>query len=196
MPHPTLCPARLLLLRLAAPPPLPALAPDAPLPPLVVPPTPDRVPDYTALDPSTGLHMTGTPQHLQVAAYRLRVTGKVSRPLTLAYDDLRRLPRLDTRDPIVCRGYFEDYARWAGASLEAVLDRAGPLPAAKELELESADGYRTTVTLAQAHSGYALLAYEWEGKALPVLHGFPVRAVFPGQPGSCWVKWLVAIRVR
>jgi DMSO/TMAO reductase YedYZ molybdopterin-dependent catalytic subunit len=52
------------------------------------------------------------------------------------------------------------------------------------------------VTLAEARSGYALLAYEWEGKALPVLHGYPVRAVFPGLPGTKWVKWLVAIQVQ
>lgn len=189
--------ALILALLLPAPPaPAPALAPDAALPALALPPTPDDVPPYAGLDRSTGLHMTGTPQHLRVAAYHLTVTGKVVRPLRLGYDDLRRLPRLDTRDPIVCRGYFEDYARWAGASLAAVLDQAGIRSNARELELVSADGYRTTVTLAEARSGYALLAYQWEGKALPVLHGYPVRAVFPGLPGNKWVKWLVAIRVQ
>jgi sulfane dehydrogenase subunit SoxC len=39
------------------------------------------------------------------------------------------------------------------------------------------------------------LAYEWEGKALPALHGFPVRAVFPGLEGNQWVKWLTKIEV-
>jgi DMSO/TMAO reductase YedYZ molybdopterin-dependent catalytic subunit len=164
--------------------------------PLAMPSTPAQVPGYAALDPSTGLHMTGTPQHLQVASYRLKVTGKVLHPLSLSYDDLRRMPRLATRDPIVCRGYFEDYAHWAGAALEALLDRAGTRPGAKELELVSADGYSATVTLAEARSGYALLAYEWEGKALPVLHGYPIRAAFPGLPGNRWVKWLVEIRVQ
>lgn len=174
-----------------------ALLSQAPaLPPLAMPPTPGEVPAYTALDPSTGLHMTGTPQHLQAATWRLRVSGKVARPLSLSYDDLRRLPRRATRDPIICKGYFEDYARWAGASLEAVLDQAGVKPNARELELVSADGYRATVSLAEARSGYAFLAYEWEGKALPVLHGFPVRAAFPGLPGNRWVKWLVAIQVQ
>lgn len=189
-------PLPLSLLLLIPPAPTPALPPGAPLPALVRPPTPGEVPAYTALDRATGLHMTGTPQHLQTAAYRLEVAGRVARPLRLAYDDLRRLPRMDTRDPIVCRGYFEDYARWAGASLAAVLDTAGVRPGARELELVSADGYRATVTLAEARSGYAMLAYEWEGKALPELHGYPVRAVFPGLPGNKWVKWLVAVQVR
>ena len=167
-----------------------------PLPPLPQPPTPAVTPKYTELDPATGLHMTGTPRRIDLAGYRLRVTGKVLHPLALRYDDLRRMPRLTSREVIACRGYFEDYANWAGCALTAVLDRAEPRPAARQLELVSADGYRTTVTLQEARSGYAFLAYEWEGKALPVLHGFPVKASFPGLPGNKWVKWLVEIRVE
>jgi DMSO/TMAO reductase YedYZ molybdopterin-dependent catalytic subunit len=172
------------------------LAAQSPLPPLALPPEPDTVPGYTEMDPLTHLHMTGTVQRIAVSGYRLKVTGKVRRRLSLTYDDLRRMPRLTSRDVIVCRGYFEDYAHWAGCALTALLDRCEPRPGAKGLELVSADGYRTTVTLQEARSGYAFLAYEWEGKALPVLHGFPVKAAFPGLPGSKWVKWLVEIRVE
>ena len=60
----------------------------------------------------------------------------------------------------------------------------------------SADGYSTNVTLAQASSPTAFLAYELEGRVLPVLHGFPLRAVFPALDGNNWAKWLVEIRVR
>ena len=166
------------------------------LEPIVVPTLPATIPGYTEVDPATGLHMTGTPQVIDLATYHLTVEGKVTRSLSLTYDDLRRMPRLTSRDVIVCRGYFEDYAHWAGCALTALLDRCEPRPGAKGLELVSADGYRSTVTLQEARSGYAFLAYEWEGKALPVLHGFPVKAAFPGLPGSKWVKWLVEIRVE
>jgi DMSO/TMAO reductase YedYZ molybdopterin-dependent catalytic subunit len=40
------------------------------------------------------------------------------------------------------------------------------------------------------------LAYELEGKPLPVLHGFPLRAVFPGLEGNKWAKWVVGIEVE
>lgn len=166
------------------------------LPELELPDRPAEIPGPNELDPSTGLHMTGTPQYLAVRSYRLRVDGKVYRPLVLTYDELRRLPRLASRDPLVCSGYFEDYANWAGASLIAVLERAGVKPGAKSLELKSADGYSTFVNLSEARSGYAFLAYEWEGKALPELHGYPIRAVFPGAPGYNWVKWLIEIQVK
>jgi len=32
-----------------------------------------------------------------------------------------------------------------------------------------------------------------EGETLPVLAGFPLRAVFPGEPGYRWVKWILEI---
>ena len=58
-----------------------------------------------------------------------------------------------------------------------------------------ADHYATSMSLQAASSGENFLAYEWERKALPALHGFPVRAVFPGLEGNQWVKWLTKIEV-
>ena len=67
------------------------IGPDASgkLPPVSQPPWPRRIPGYTEVDPETGLHMTGTPQHIDIASYRLKVTGKVDRPLSLTFDDSR-----------------------------------------------------------------------------------------------------------
>ena len=140
--------------------------------------------------------MTGTPQEIDLASYRLKVTGKVNRPLELTYDDLRCLPKIQTSDVLICPGYFEDVANWAGASLASVLDLAGAQADAASLTLVGADGYSTFVTLQQARTGNNYLAYEWEGKPVPILHGFPVRAVFPSLQGNKWVKWLIEIRVE
>lgn len=173
----------------------PVLRAPGELPVLVLPPRPDVIPGYTELDRSTGLHMTGTPQFIRVATWRLKVSGKVDRPLSLAYDDLRRMRRVSSKDPLICRGYFEDYATWTGVPLLDVLERAGMGSRARAVELVSADGYRTEADLDEVRRSGAFLAYEWEGKALPELHGYPLRAVFPGFPGYNWVKWLVEIRV-
>ena len=67
---------------------------------------------------------------------------------------------------------------------------------ARRLELVSADGYSTSVSLAEARASGVFLAYELEGRPIPVLHGFPLRAVFPSLEGNKWAKWLVEIRVR
>lgn len=167
----------------------------AQLPPLVVPEWPASIPGYTQVDPATGLHMTGEPVRIDVATYRLRVFGAVRHPLSLSYDELRMLPGIRSRATTVCRGYFEDSTVWGGASLAEILKLAEPLATAKSLELRGGDGYSSSVTLAEAQTGDNYLAYELEGKPVPVLQGFPLRAVFPSLLGSHWVKWLLEIRV-
>ncbi len=166
------------------------------LPPVSQPPWPEKIPEYTKLDPETGLHMTGTPQHIELSTYRLKVSGNVDRPLNLSFDDLRRMPRISSRPTIICQGFFEDTASWAGASLAALLERAGVRTSAYAVDLVCADGYRQSLSLKQARSPDAYLAYELEGKIIPVLHGFPLRAILPSLAGFNWAKWIVGIEVR
>ena len=40
------------------------------------------------LDPETGLHITGTPTEVDIASYRLKVTGKVDQELSLSYEEI------------------------------------------------------------------------------------------------------------
>jgi DMSO/TMAO reductase YedYZ molybdopterin-dependent catalytic subunit len=62
--------------------------------------------------------------------------------------------------------------------------------------LTAADQYFVVLSLQQAMAESAFIAYEWEEKPLPILHGFPVRAVLPGLEGNQWVKWLIKIEVE
>jgi DMSO/TMAO reductase YedYZ molybdopterin-dependent catalytic subunit len=166
------------------------------LEPLVVPTRPPETPGYTQLDPDTGLHMTGTPQEIDLESYRLEVTGKVDQPLSLTLDDLRCLPKVELSPRLECPGFFVDEATWAGAPIREVLALAGVREGATNLSLVSADGYRRLVPLSGPVSEAGFLAYEWEGEPLPILHGFPVRVVLPGMPGGYWIKWLVAVEVK
>jgi DMSO/TMAO reductase YedYZ molybdopterin-dependent catalytic subunit len=153
------------------------------------------IPGIAEVDPSTGLHYTGSgqPLHIDLPTYRLTVDGLVDHPLSLSYDQLRCLPKMERRTTIVCKGNFEDTAVWAGASLRHLLLLAGIQEQAKNLRLYSADGYEIFVTREEAMSEKAFLAYEWERQPVPIIHGFPVRAAFPGVSGANWVKWLVRI---
>ena len=163
--------------------------------PIVVP-TPAHDPGYTRLDPSTGLHVTGKMQLLDLATYRLRVTGKVDRPLELSYDEIRCLPKVQASPILVCPGYFEDEATWAGAAIADILALAAVQDGAREVQFVGADGYSATLPLDRALDRANFLAYEWEGEPLPRLHGFPLRVVIPAAQGNQWVKWLVEMRVR
>jgi len=166
------------------------------LEPIVVPTLPAVIPAYTAVDPATGLHMTGTPTVIDLASYRLRVDGHVTHPLSLSYDELRRLPKVKATPTLVCEGFFVDTTTWSGVPLKTILEMAGVQPDAEQIRMKAADDYSITLSLDEALQPENFLAYQWMGQPLPVLHGFPVRAVIPGRNGNAWVKWLVEIVVE
>ena len=166
------------------------------LEPVVVPTLPAKIPGYTEIDPATGLHMTGTPKVIDLAGYRLAVSGKVATELNLAYDDLRRLPKVTATATTECPGVFKDTTTWSGVPLKTILETAGVQSGAKEIKLTGADGHWCYLDLAKALQPENFLAYEWTGHTLPVLQGFPLRAVLPNQTGDVWVKWLLSIAVE
>jgi sulfite dehydrogenase (cytochrome) subunit A len=166
------------------------------LKPLPIPPTPEKIPGYTELDTSTGLHVTGTSQKIDISSYHLAVNGKVAHPGSFTYNELRCMERVEAKPVLVCPGFFVDTATWAGVPLRSILDKVGVKPDAKEIRLKGGDNYYVTIPIELARKAENFLAYEWEGKALPVLHGFPLRAVFPDEEGNRWVKWLMTIEVQ
>jgi DMSO/TMAO reductase YedYZ molybdopterin-dependent catalytic subunit len=164
--------------------------------PVVLPPRPVYVPRRAELDPATGLHMTGSPVFIDLPSYSLKVTGKVDHPLQLSYDELRCMPKVTSPVTIVCKGYFEDYSIWGGVPIAHVLERAGVQHGATAVNMKAGDGYVNQPSLEESLSPDAFFAYEWlNSQALPVLFGFPLRAVFPSQYGYYDVKWLLEVEV-
>ena len=166
------------------------------LEPVVAPTLPANIPAYGQVDPATGLHFTGTPTVIDPAGYRLVVGGKVAGELNLAYDDLRRLPKMTATTKTTCPGAFEDTTTRSGVLLQTVLAMAGVQSGAKEIKMTGADGHWSVLALEKALQPQNFLAYEWMGQTLPVLQGFPLRAVIPDQIGTISVKWLLRIDVE
>ena len=150
--------------------------------------------DYLDLDPNTGLHITGRPTEVDIASYRLKVSGKVDQEISLEYDEILGLaPKVTGSPDLVCPGYFVDKASWSGVPFKTVLDMAGVRPDAAWVRMKSADGFSIKVELEVALRPDSFLAYELEGQTLAVEHGFPLRAVLPGQDGARWVKWITEL---
>lgn len=53
------------------------------LKPIAIPKKPTKIPGYTQLDETTGLHMTGTPPEIDFASYRLNISGLMDHLLSL-----------------------------------------------------------------------------------------------------------------
>jgi DMSO/TMAO reductase YedYZ molybdopterin-dependent catalytic subunit len=140
--------------------------------------------------------MTGNPVDINLTSYRLNITGKVDHPLSLSFDDLRCMRKITSEVDIICKGYFEDWSTWAGVPISDVLDRAGIQTGATAINMKAGDGYVNQAYVTEASSPEAFLAYEWvKSQPLPILFGFPLRAVFPSQGGYYDVKWLLEMEV-
>jgi len=97
-------------------------------------------------------------------------------------------------------------ASYRGVRLRDVLNRAGLTSKAvfiayygEDLHLSGNPAKRPIsrgFPIAKAMDENTLLVWEMNGEPLPALHGFPVRLVCPGWPGSTSGKWLKRIWVR
>ena len=163
---------------------------------IIIPTLPAVIPDEFELDETTNLHKSGDPQVIDLESYLLKITGLVDHPMSFTYDQLRCMPRITDIPTLNCPRTFIDKAQWSGVRLAYILKQTGIREGASTLYIISADGYSAKVNLEDALLPVNYLAYEWEGEPLPIMHGFPLRAVFPNLNGSHWVKWLVEIRVE
>ncbi|MHB8419713.1 MAG: molybdopterin-dependent oxidoreductase [Myxococcales bacterium] len=153
--------------------------------------------------------------------WRLDVSGEVERPLSLSLAELSDLPRVDLPVTLECAGNAgrnglgppgsrrafggASTGRFQGASLAALLARAGLRERALEIVFEGADEgterdsserhvFARSVPVAAARAETALLATGMNGGPLPALHGGPLRAILPGRYATDSVKWLRRIR--
>ena len=143
-----------------------------------------------------GLHVTGTPIEVDVASFRLRIEGAVRQPLAMSLEQIRALPAVREEITLVCPGFFTDRGIWTGVPLRDLLALAGVRAGAGKVVFTSlSGGYTSSLTLEEAQHDGVLVAYEFEGKPFPVVHGYPLRLAAKDHEGNVWVKWLGAIRV-
>ena len=131
------------------------------------------------------------------ATWRLKIGGLVEQPVSLTYDELRALPRVDQVSTFHCvTGWTVNNVRWGGVRIHDVLAAAKPHVSAQALEFVSMEvPYTDYLTVKQATLHDAMLAYEMDGKPLPREHGAPVRLIIPEMYGYKNVKWLQQINL-
>ncbi|WP_395103626.1 molybdopterin-dependent oxidoreductase [Actinomadura sp. SCN-SB] len=126
-------------------------------------------------------------------AWRLRVTGRVQRELSLSLSDLRALPSRSVRLPIACVEGWSAGATWGGVRLRDLLHLAGVDPDARVqlVSMEVAGLYKTSwVSPRHWHDPLTLLALDVNGRPLDLDHGFPCRLIAPNRPGVNQTKWV------
>ena len=136
------------------------------------------------------------------ADWRLAVGGLVAKPLSLSLPALRAMPSRTQITRHDCVEGWSAIGKWRGVPLGSVLKLAQVLPQARYVVFRCADSlgsdedtYYESVDLLDAFHPQTLLAYELNGKALPVQNGAPLRLRVERQLGYKHAKYIIAIDV-
>ncbi|WP_267396390.1 MULTISPECIES: molybdopterin-dependent oxidoreductase [unclassified Sphingomonas] len=165
-------------------------------------------------------HWADIPTAIDVEAFRIKVYGAVTRPLSISLAQLLKLPRVELAAINQCSGNSRALfqppvagaqwrhgamgnAKWLGVRLRDVLDIAGVKPGAVAVRFGALDqpvvaggpDFAKSLSIDHARDGEVMLAFGMNGKQMPLLNGFPVRLIVPGWYSTYWVKMLNDIEV-
>jgi DMSO/TMAO reductase YedYZ molybdopterin-dependent catalytic subunit len=184
-----------------------------------------RTLDVRTIDgPFTPPAKFATTQHyghpeIDPAAFKLKVSGMVNKPLQLSLDDLKKMGGAELVAGFECsgnRGPLQGLCgngKWTGLPLKKVLDAAAVQADAREFVFFGADKgeeeveWRTqkykidvpfgrSLNREKAMSAEPFLAYALNGEPLTKHQGAPLRLLVPGWYGVANVKWLSQIHVQ
>jgi len=134
------------------------------------------------------------PQHVDIAAYRLEVTGLVASPRSYGYEEViesnqlyRKLVRLN------CVEGWSVKILWEGFLVRDLLAEAGPLPEAKTIIFHTYDGYTTSFPVEYVTDNDILMAYKMNEVIIPPQRGYPFQLVAESKWGYKWIKWITMI---
>ena len=161
------------------------------------------------------------PEWIAEANWRLRVGGLIEHPLEFTLKDLKKFERVTVTAVVQCSGNGRAFhrpkvpgvqwekgavgnAEWTGVRLRDVLAEAGVRPAARHVQFQGADRpvvssvplFIRSIPLEKALHPDTLLAYDMNGRPLPLLHGAPLRVITPGWMADSCTKWLTEITVQ
>jgi DMSO/TMAO reductase YedYZ molybdopterin-dependent catalytic subunit len=136
----------------------------------------------------------GTPA-IDLATFRLQLTGEVVKPLALSITELQSLPFTSMTIRHVCVEGWAAIVQWGGIKLQDLLTLAQLKPSAKYVYFKSADGYYESWDLASSLHPQTLLAYQMNDAPLPPENGAPLRLAAPIKLGYKQSKWVTEVVV-
>jgi DMSO/TMAO reductase YedYZ molybdopterin-dependent catalytic subunit len=139
------------------------------------------------------LHYSRVPR-IEIAGWRLTISGLVARPVELTYDRFQALPKSRVFCDIHCVTTWSSLGHtWAGVRTTSLREVAEVLPSARFVTVESYDGYSANLPLKEFFDEDVILATELDGVELSKDYGWPVRLVVPRLYFWKSAKWISGI---
>jgi DMSO/TMAO reductase YedYZ molybdopterin-dependent catalytic subunit len=137
--------------------------------------------------------------------WRLQVNGLVERPQRLSLDELRGMPSRTQITRHDCVEGWSCIGKWTGVPLAHVVEQAGVQPRARYVVFHCADTlepgagrngqYYESIGFEDAYHPQTILAYEMNGRPLPIPHGAPLRLRVERQLGYKMAKYVMRIEL-
>ncbi len=166
-------------------------------------------------------HLSQLVTKIDIDTFRLRISGAVEHPLELSMSDLRtQFPADSVVALAICSGnsrstftpkvpgsqWFNGAmgnAKWKGVRMRDILAKAGIKKGAVDVAfmgmdrgaIPSVPSFAKSLSTEHAMDGEVLIAYEMNGRPIPMLNGYPLKLVVPGWYASFWVGALGSIEV-
>jgi DMSO/TMAO reductase YedYZ molybdopterin-dependent catalytic subunit len=143
------------------------------------------------IDPLERFGIMGpTDVEVDLKTYRLKISGKVKKSLSLTYDEILKYPSLTEIVLLICPGFFTNHGRWMGIDMKALFQEAQIKKEGKYVDIKGVDDKVVRISLKEFSTRKILLAYRVNGEPLPRKHGFPLRLVYEDAYGYDWVKYV------
>jgi DMSO/TMAO reductase YedYZ molybdopterin-dependent catalytic subunit len=136
------------------------------------------------------------PQHVDVATYKLKITGLVENPTEYTYDEV--INNYQSYEKVVSLDCVEGWSvtiLWQGVLVKDLLAEARVKPEAKVVIFHAYDGYTTALPIDYIVNNNILIAYKMNGVTLPPERGFPFELVAESKWGYKWEKWVTQIEL-
>jgi len=132
---------------------------------------------------------------IDLRTYTLEISGEVEKPVTLRWDEVLRLPKVQSVSDFHCvEGWSVLNCKWEGVRFREVIELVRPEETARFVTFECADGYTTSLSITELSGEDVLLAYGLDDRPLEEGTGFPLRLVVPEKYGYKSALWVTKIR--
>jgi DMSO/TMAO reductase YedYZ molybdopterin-dependent catalytic subunit len=159
----------------------------------------NEIRDYQGvrLDPAIGPSdnsISGV-RHVDINNYQLSITGLVSKPVVLTYDEVLKLTAVERLITLHCVTGWQATILWRGVQLSEIFNLATIKPEANTVIFLCADGYTTSMPISTIIDNKLIMAYSSNGLPLPDEMGFPFIVVAEDKFGYKWARWVNQIQL-